>query len=404
MQSGVQAPSQRSNPNRVSRASGYDELTDARRWRLGLAVARTALAFSCLSFQLLFRPALHWGATALAAGFALYSLAMLARRGPKNAGAELFTLILDTIFFLAIVQYGGGQWIWLSSALYIYLLVSAAILHELRDTCVVAGVCTGFFVLKSTAQTEMQWSFVLWGGLLACLLDFGKRRIERRLADRTRDAEDLRIKAAEARERERQRIAGDFHDGPLQSFISFQIRLEALRKILDRDLHAGLEELSHLQELSKGQVRELRAFLREMRPAEVDGDSLASSLRRVVAGFQKESGITVTFQSDDRVHAESPETSLEVLQIVQEALHNVQKHSQATRVAVTVNQSGSQLEIAIEDNGLGFAFSGSYTLEELELLGLGPKSIMRRVHHLGGQLVLGSRPERGAALRVRLSA
>ena len=43
-------------------------------------------------------------------------------------------------------------------------------------------------------------------------------------------------------------------------------------------------------------------------------------------------------------------------------------------------------------------------LSELELLGLGPKSIMRRVHHLGGQLVLGSRPERGAALRVRVPA
>jgi len=63
-----------------------------------------------------------------------------------------------------------------------------------------------------------------------------------------------------------------------------------------------------------------------------------------------------------------------------------------------------QLEICIEDNGVGFPFSGSYSLEELEKLRLGPSSIQRRVRALGGKLALESRPERGSTISVWIAA
>ena len=55
------------------------------------------------------------------------------------------------------------------------------------------------------------------------------------------------------------------------------------------------------------------------------------------------------------------------------------------------------------DNGNGFPFSGRYTLDELELLRLGPMSIKRRVRTLGGDMVLDSKPGQGAGLKIRLA-
>jgi signal transduction histidine kinase len=81
----------------------------------------------------------------------------------------------------------------------------------------------------------------------------------------------------------------------------------------------------------------------------------------------------------------------------------VQKHSSATRVAVSIAKSDTVLEILVEDNGNGFPFSGRYTLDELELLRLGPMSIKRRVRTLGGDMVLDSKPGQGAGLKIRLA-
>ena len=56
----------------------------------------------------------------------------------------------------------------------------------------------------------------------------------------------------------------------------------------------------------------------------------------------------------------------------------------------------------MDDNGHGFTFSGAYSLEELELLRLGPASLKRRARALNADLVLESRPGRGAGLKFRI--
>jgi signal transduction histidine kinase len=88
--------------------------------------------------------------------------------------------------------------------------------------------------------------------------------------------------------------------------------------------------------------------------------------------------------------------------MIREALHNVQKHAAATRVAVTLEKTDRGLEIAVDDNGHGFSFAGTYSLEELELLRLGPESLKRRVRSLNAELQLESRPGRGAGLKVKI--
>src|SRR4029077_20259013 len=138
------------------------------------------------------------------------------------------------------------------------------------------------------------------------------------------------------------------------------------------------------------------------RPVDVDGANLMASARRTAESYQKETGIPVTFMGAHSPVGLPQEMSGEVLQMLREALHNVQKHAGASRVAVAMEKTDRGLEISIDDNGHGFNFAGTYSLEEMELLRLGPASLKRRARSLSADLLLESRPGRGAGIKVRI--
>ena len=138
-----------------------------------------------------------------------------------------------------------------------------------------------------------------------------------------------------------------------------------------------------------------------MRPAD-EGVTLSASLSRMAEQFQRDTGISTTFSSTEFHDPAATEVSLELLQIVRETLNNVHKHSGASRVAISVGKRGEKLEVKAEDNGGGYAFSGAFNLDELEMLRMGPVSIKRRVRMLGGELQLESRPGQGSSLEIRV--
>jgi signal transduction histidine kinase len=172
--------------------------------------------------------------------------------------------------------------------------------------------------------------------------------------------------------------------------------------MLERSHEAGMEELRQLREICNRQVTEVRTFVRSMRPVELDGAGMAAALRSTVGFFQKDSGIPTSFRADPSAMHDDIEASTEILQIVREALNNLRKHSAASRAAVTLARADNQLLIDIEDDGTGYPFAGAFSLDELEMLRLGPQSIMRRIRSLEGELFLHSRPGRGSELQIRL--
>jgi signal transduction histidine kinase len=270
------------------------------------------------------------------------------------------------------------------------------------ETAVIVGVTALYCALLPLPALHGLDRTIIVAGALACAFAGNKRR-QGAIIDQLRSEIIAATQAAEkAREVERQRIASDFHDGPLQSFISIQMRLEILRKMLERDFNAGMDDLRQLQTLAITQVRDLRVFLHSMRPVDMDGGNLISTARRTAESFQKESGIPVTFVAPSTPVGLPQEASAEVLQMIREALHNVQKHSGATRVAVTMEKTDRGVDVSIEDNGHGFNFAGTYSLEELELMRLGPASLKRRARSLNAEFQLESRPGRGTGLKFRI--
>jgi len=366
--------------------------------RTAIRVARVVLALSCLAWYPFTPSAGISSSLVFLIAYAIFAVGTLFETRFDSAPRAIVALVIDFAFFMV------SKWLlpidWASALAYAFLLVSAALLHEFVTVLVVAGLAMLLIVLLTAPGGGLIWADWAAAGM-AVAFSLYKRYLERRMSNTLRYNMIVRSQAEGAREAERERIAADFHDGPLQSFISFQMRLEIVRKLFGRDIDAAGEELRQLQELCRNQVTELRSFVRSMRPVE-EGVSLSASLSRMAEQFQRDTGIAASFASAEVIDPPQTEVSLELLQIVRETLNNIHKHSGASRVALTLGKNGQKLEVRAEDNGGGFPFSGVFSLEELELLRTGPVSIKRRVRMLGGELVVDSRPGQGSSLEIRV--
>ena len=370
-------------------------------WPRYISWARTSLSAAALVATYLLSPASP-RIYLLLGTFLAFSVALAIRSRWQRGAFGLLVLFSDTIFFLIVAGFGTGHLLWLASLFYLYLLAEALVFYTQVEVLVVAAVSAAFCAVLPSAEIRFLELTVVVAGAVAVAFAINKQRQQAKVEELERQLREAQTTAQKACEQERVRIASDFHDGPLQSFISLQMRLEILRKLMERDLTAGMQDLKQLHTLAQSQVRDLRAFLHSMRPVDVEGGNLVSSARRTAELFQKESGLPVTFLGTNTPVGLPQEMSAEVLQMLREALHNVQKHAAATRVAVSMEKTEKGLEISVDDNGHGFNFAGTYTLEELELLRLGPASLKRRARSLNADLLLESRPGRGTGLRFRI--
>ena len=369
------------------------------RGRQALRIARLAIALAGAGWYAISAGLAPDWTTALLIAYAVYAFGSLFDLRYDSPLRSAIAIMADTAYF--------ALWVWLAPDGWqariacAYLMTSTVLLHDVLRTAATAGVVLFLAVILGGAA-----SGVLLGSLVAIAgvanaVGVYRSYLDRRMSSTLRQNVVIRSQSEGAREAERQRIAADFHDGPLQSFISFQMRLEIISKLMKRDTDAAAAELHQLQDLCRGQVTDLRSFVRSMRPAD-EGMSLAASVSRMAELFQRDTGIATTFTAGELHDPAETEVSLELLQILREALNNIQKHSGATRVVMGASRLEGGIDVVVEDNGGGFPFSGSFTLEELELLRLGPVSIKRRVKMLDGEMTLNSRPGEGAKLAMRI--
>ena len=370
-------------------------------WRRVLLWTRVAFAGAGLACGLLLSPRCSPWAVATAGVYLAISL-LVPLKKPSGGAFALLVLFVDIVYFLVLVGAGIGSLIWLPALYYLYMLAEAVFAYRPPEVLIVVVVSAIFCIAVQSQNVFPIRRTAVVAGALAYAFAVYKKRLESRMDDLEREAGETREEALRAGEAERQRIASDFHDGPMQSFISLQMRLEILRKLLERDSGAGMDDLRDLQELAQQQVKELRAFVRSMRPPDMQGSNLYASARRICESFQKESGIPVSFVGGEGPLKFPEEMASEVIQMLREALHNVLKHAGATRVAVSLERVAKTLELSVDDNGGGFHFSGVYSLDELELLRLGPASFQRRARALNAEMTLESRPGRGAGLKLRV--
>jgi len=190
-------------------------------------------------------------------------------------------------------------------------------------------------------------------------------------------------------EEERQRIAGDIHDDPVQKLVALKMRLELLGKG-----HPGLEGLSEARDSVLVAIRGLRHLLFDLRPPVLDEQGLGPALRSFLENAE------ATFRwvvQDDLAVQPSPQTRLILYRIAQEALTNARKHAQAEHVRVSLSDSEGGVAMEIVDDGVGFQPQVAVVAAPGHM---GLAAMRERAEMAGGRCELHSLPGQGTTLDV----
>ena len=170
-----------------------------------------------------------------------------------------------------------------------------------------------------------------------------------RVADRDRRL--LLERLVHAQEEERQRIARDVHDEPIQVLVALSLRLDMLAGTTDDP--EVISALSEAQRTARATIASLRSLTFELHPPILDRQGLASALRVQLEQMQQETGTQFELTSEE-TGPPTPETSAIAYRIAQEALTNVRKHACAQHVTVDLRGDEHALVVRIADDGRGF--------------------------------------------------
>ena len=212
----------------------------------------------------------------------------------------------------------------------------------------------------------------------------------------------LRLRDAAVGE-ERMRFARDLHDGLLQSLAAAALELKVAERLLEEDVQTARSRLGDVEEILVGEQRELRAFVRQLKP-DAGGASeefpLEARLHQLAARVRRQWAIQVDLAIEGGP-AVPPPLQAQVYRLAHEALINAARHAGGTTVRARVAVEGDVLNVSVEDDGQGFPFQGTYDLAELIRLRLGPATLKDRVTALGGTLSITS-SEGGARVSITL--
>ena len=207
--------------------------------------------------------------------------------------------------------------------------------------------------------------------------------------------ENLSARLVEAQETERRSLARELHDEIGQALSAVLVEL--------RNLSSGLmtqseEQLSRHVETIRGLVENTVRTVRNMslllRPSMLDDLGLIPALRWQAREVSRQTGMDVTVSMDLLSDDLPDEYKTCIYRVVQEALHNCSRHSNATAVRIQVVQEAHQLKLSIRDNGKGFDVKNSK--------GLGLLGIEERLAHLGGRCEIHSAPGSDTVIAIEL--
>ena len=202
-----------------------------------------------------------------------------------------------------------------------------------------------------------------------------------------------------AQEEERKRIARELHDDTIQALIVLSRQLDDLAcraSDLSQDDKLLLEGLwQQTNSIMEG----LRRLSQDLRPATLDRLGLLPALDWLASDVGKLSGLKVQVETDGAERRLAPEAELVLFRIVQEALRNVWRHSQATSAQVLVEFQDGKTMITVKDNGKGFQLQSP--MGDLTKSGkLGLAGMKERARLLGGSLKVESEPGKGTTVIV----
>jgi PAS domain S-box-containing protein len=217
------------------------------------------------------------------------------------------------------------------------------------------------------------------------------------LAEKTETLQSL----LEVAEHDRELIGFEIHDGVIQDITGAIMHLEAMRLGMQQGKSESIvQQMETVSRLLRDGVKEARRLIDGVTAPDFETTGFFGALQRLITKFSETASLRVDLKYDVVSARLDRPIEAAVYRIVQEALHNVWRHSKSTEARVLVRQHPKQLEVVIQDWGLGFDPAKVGGPQKGKHFGL--TGIRQRAHLLHGSCEIESLPGRGTTVRVVL--
>jgi two-component system sensor histidine kinase UhpB len=267
---------------------------------------------------------------------------------------------------ILLFAFGGGIAVVLANAF--ILRLALAPLEELEETAV--RVQAGDFGVRAAespmADSAMERLIDTFNGMLESIEDQQKKH------------RDLSVRALNAAEEERKRVAADLHDKPAQTLAGLLLRLSLAKNVADSEVRGAL--LKEAAEEASSAMDEIYRVVQALRPPALEMLGLKGALETHARALSASNDIEIDVESDDLRGALDPQAEIALYRILQEALSNVIRHAQAQHALIKLRRTGDGVLATIEDDGVGFA--ADRVLKDSSSLGL--FGMQERASYMGG--------------------
>ena len=243
------------------------------------------------------------------------------------------------------------------------------------------------WIIAILAVTYLLALYMLWEHYRGLTYELAERKAAERYAS------NLSSQLLRAQDQERRKIARDLHDGLGQSLVGAKMIADSLLK-----RSPGEAKLADLRALLEDSVASTRSISHLLHPPLLDELGFVSAARSYVQGFSERTGIAFDIDIPDMDNRLPRELELTLLRILQEALSNIQRHSQSTKAGVRFQADSKTATLRIWDNGVGLpagmvqSLNGGGVSE-----GVGLAGMRERVRERKGQFEIHS-DSRGTAV------
>lgn len=199
---------------------------------------------------------------------------------------------------------------------------------------------------------------------------------------------------------ERNRIAREIHDTLAQGFVAVSVQLQIAGRALSQSTDAARKHIDEAQELVRTGIEDARRAIWELRSHSAESRDFASQLVQMAERVAAPSGVRAQVEVHGAYRPLPPQTENELLRIAQEAVTNVVRHAQATRVSIRVQYARRSVKMTVSDDGHGFAGDAPSASEGH----FGITGMRERAQQIGGRVKVTSKEGEGTQVYVEVPA
>lgn len=231
-----------------------------------------------------------------------------------------------------------------------------------------------------------------------------RKRAEEALRESENRLRSLSSQLLTVQESERRRIARELHDGVGQMLTAVKFKVESvLQEKGEGKARARVKSLEPVIPMIRESMEEVRRIQTDLRPSVLDDLGVLAALSWLCRNFEATySHIHIERQTEIREEEVSTLLKTVIYRVSQEALNNIAKHSKADLARLSLKKIGDQIELKIEDNGMGFDLEQTLSPERARR-GMGLDSMRERAELSDGTFAVKSTPGAGATIRATWS-